>query len=379
VKEATQTKLCGFYFNHFCVIDKNKSQIIAVFGLMPYFSTLFIINFEGLMIDLKTTYLGLELKSPIIAASSGFTDSISKLKQLEQHGAGAVVLKSLFEEEITHEYDHTIREEADKTGREEFLDYLDVRIRQENLEKYTRLIKQAKSELSIPVIASVNCRTAYEWITFTSEIEKAGADALELNVFVMPSNLENSSEDNEKIYFEIIRQVKKQVTIPVVLKISYYFSNLAKMITDLSHSGIDGLVLFNRFFSPDFDLEKLEVIPSHVLSQPGELAMPLRWIALMHGHIDCDISASTGVSDGNAAIKLLLAGAQTVQVASALYRHGAQYLDVMHHELSSWMESHNFEKISDFRGKLSQKKHSRPDIFERVQFMRYFSDKESMI
>ena len=148
------------------------------------------------MIDLSTTYLGLALKSPIIAASSGFTDSVSKLKNLEQHGAGAVVLKSLFEEEITHEYEHTLKVEADKTGREEFLDYLDLRIRQENLEKYTNLITQAKKELEIPVIASVNCRTAYEWISFTSEIEKAGADALELNVFVLPSNLNNSSAEN---------------------------------------------------------------------------------------------------------------------------------------------------------------------------------------
>ncbi|MDN5349633.1 MAG: hypothetical protein PWQ54_1029 [Bacteroidales bacterium] len=331
------------------------------------------------MIDLSTIYLGLNLKSPIIAASSGFTDSISKLRSLEQHGAGAVILKSLFEEEITHEYDQTIKAEAEKTGREEFLDYLDVRLRQENLEKYTTLITLAKKELEIPVIASVNCRTAYEWISFTSEIEKAGADALELNVFVMPSNLENSSQDNEKIYFEIIKQVKKQVKIPIVLKISYYFSNLGKMIRDLSHSGIEGLVLFNRFFSPDFDLDKLEVSPSNVLSHPGEISLPLRWIALMHGHVGCDISASTGVADGLAAAKLLLAGAKTVQVASALYRHGIPYLDVMHHELSSWMETHNFEKISDFRGKLSQKKYNRPDLFERVQFMRYFSDKESML
>lgn len=331
------------------------------------------------MIDLSTTYLGLALKSPIIAASSGFTDSVSKLKNLEQHGAGAVVLKSLFEEEITHEYEHTLKVEADKTGREEFLDYLDVRIRQENLEKYTNLITQAKKELEIPVIASVNCRTAYEWISFTSEIEKAGADALELNVFVLPSNLNNSSAENEKIYFEIIKQVKKQVSIPIVLKISYYFSNLGNMIRELSHSGIGGLVLFNRFFSPDFDLDNLEVTSANVLSQPGEITMPLRWIAMMYGHAGCDLSASTGVSDGMAVAKLLLAGATTVQVASALYHHGVPYLDVMHHELTNWMESQNFTKISDFRGKLSQKKYSKPDLFERVQFMRYFSDKESMI
>ncbi len=331
------------------------------------------------MTDLSCKYLGLDLKSPIIAASSGFTDSVQKIVQLEKHGVGAVVLKSIFEEEITHEYDKTIRDEQEKTGREEFLDYLDVRIRQENLEKYINLIKQAKAQTSIPIIGSVNCNTAYEWISFTKEIEAAGADALELNVFVLPSNLRSSSEENEKRYFEIVKAVKKQVSIPVVLKISFYFSNLAQIIRDLSHTGIKGLVLFNRFYSPDYDIDKLEVIPSNVLSTANEISMPLRWIAMMSGRLGCDISASTGVADGKSAIKLLLAGADTVQVASALYRHGIGYVDVIHNEIRDWMEQQAFSSIDEFKGRLSQENVDNPALFERVQFMKYFSDKESII
>jgi dihydroorotate dehydrogenase (fumarate) len=330
------------------------------------------------MIDLSCKYLGLPLKSPIIAASSGFTDSVQKIEQIEKHGAGAVVLKSIFEEEITLEYDKTLKEEAEKTGREEFLDYLDVRIRQENLNKYLQLIRDAKASVSIPVIASINCRSAFEWTSFASEIEKAGADALELNVFVLPSNLNHSAGDTEKLYFEIVKTVKAKVSIPVVLKISFYFSNLAQLIRDLSFTGIGGIVLFNRFYSPDIDIEKMEVSAAHVLSASGELAMPLRWIAMMNGRVGCDLSASTGVADGKSAVKLLLAGANTVQVASALYRHGISYLDVMHQELRDWMENKGFDSVEQFRGRLSQNRYDNPAVFERVQFMKYFSDKEGI-
>jgi dihydroorotate dehydrogenase (fumarate) len=329
------------------------------------------------MSDLSTTYLGLSLKSPIIAASSGFTDSISKLIQLEEQGVGAVVLKSIFEEEITLEYDKTIREEAANTGREEFLDYLDVRIRQENLQKYIQLIQQAKEKLSIPVIASINCKTSYEWMSFAEEIQKAGADALELNVFVLPSALHRSSDDNEKVYFEIVKAVKKRIHIPIVLKISYYFSNLGQFIVDLSQTGIKGLVLFNRFYSPDFNIDTLEVNQGNVLSYPGEISMPLRWISMLSGRVQCSLSASTGVADGKAVIKLLLAGADTVQVASALYRHGIGYAGIIRQELVEWMEQQGFKSVSEFRGKLSQQQYNDPAVFERVQFMKYFSDKEA--
>jgi dihydroorotate dehydrogenase (fumarate) len=331
------------------------------------------------MKDLSCTYLGLKLKSPIIAASSSFTDSFQKIQLLEQHGAGAVVLKSIFEEEILFEYDKTIREESNKTGREEFLDYLDVRIRQENISKYIDLIKKAKEQLSIPIIASINCKSTHEWMNFAKEIEKAGADALELNVFVLPSGLQTSCEENEKIYFEIASTITKMIRIPVVLKISFYFSNLSQFIQKISYSGIKGLVLFNRFYSPDINIDTLEVSSSNVLSHPGDITMPLRWISMTSGRVGCDMAASTGVEDGKAVIKLLLAGASVVQIASALYRHGTGYFEVLNHELSEWMEQHNFNKIEEFRGKLSQIKHNDPAIYERIQFMRYFSDKETLL
>lgn len=330
------------------------------------------------MIDLSCSYMGLQLHSPIIAGSSGFTDSLIKIKHLEQQGVGAVVLKSIFEEEIIHEYHHVLREEADKTGREEFLDYLDVRLRRETLDKYLTLITEAKKSVDIPIIASINCQSAYEWMTFAEEIEKAGADGLELNVFVMPSALGRSSEDNEKVYFEIVKQVKRRISIPIALKISYYFSNLAQFAIDLSHSGIEGLVLFNRFYSPDIDLDRLQVNQGHVLSSPGELSLPLRWIAMLHGRLSCDMAGSTGVADGKSAAKLLLAGASAVQVASAFYRHGIGYASVMHDELRQWMEQHGFKKINDFSGMLSQKRTADPAVYERVQFMKYFSDKDTL-
>jgi len=328
------------------------------------------------MTDLTTKYLGLSLKSPIIAASSGFTDSVHKLKQLEQQGVGAVILKSIFEEEILHEYNHVLKEEASNTGREEFLDYLDIRLRQEKLGKYLELIRQAKNEISIPVIASVNCKSAYEWMSFAEEIQRAGADALELNIFVLPSALNRTSHQNEEIYFEIVKHVKKRISIPVSLKISYYFSNLAQFIHDLDKTGIQGLVLFNRFYSPDFNLDTLEVSQGNVLSQPNEISMPLRWISMLSGRLECDLSASTGVAESSSVIKLLLAGAQTVQVASAFYRHGIGYAGVMHSELRDWMELKGFDSVDAFRGKLSQARYNDPEVFERVQFMKYFSDKE---
>ncbi len=331
------------------------------------------------MADLSCNYLGIKLKSPIIAASSGFTDTVHKIEQIARHGAGAVVLKSIFEEEILLETDKTILEEAEKTGREEFLDYLDHRIRRENIGKYLQLIRETKQKVDLPVIASINCKSSHEWMSFAKEIENAGADALELNIFVLPSNLNQTSEENEKIYFDIAHAVTMLINIPVVLKISFYFSNLGQFIQKISTSGIRGLVLFNRFYSPDFNIDTLEVSSSHVLSYSGEISMPLRWISMMSGRVGCDLSASTGVADGKSVIKLLLAGATTVQVASALYRHGIGYLDILHHELNEWMDLHQYDTINSFRGKLSQIKAKDPALYERVQFMKYFSDKETLL
>jgi len=330
------------------------------------------------MVDLKTNYLGLSLRNPIIVGSSGLTDSVEKLKKLQENGAGAVVLKSIFEEEITLEYEKILAEEAPKRYKDEFLDYLDYRIKEQNISKYVELVSGAKKNLEIPVIASVNCASKHEWTNFAKEFEDAGADALEVNLFVLPSNLNNSPSDNEKLYFEIIERLKERIKIPIALKISYYFSNLALMISKLSESGIAGLVLFNRFYSPDFDIEKMDVTSGNVLSHADEMAISLRWIAIMANRVKCDLAASTGIHDGEAVIKQLLAGANAVQVVSSIYNNGPEKIQNMLKDVKKWMISKEFNSIEDFRGKMSQSEIGNPSVFERVQFMKYFSDRDKL-
>jgi dihydroorotate dehydrogenase (fumarate) len=328
------------------------------------------------MVDLKTNYLGLSLKNPLIIGSSGLTDSAEKIKKLEENGAAAVVLKSIFEEEITLEYEKVVAEESSKRYKDEFLDYLDYRIKEENISKYVELISAAKKAVDIPIIASVNCSSKHEWTNFAKEIEAAGADALEVNLFILPSNLEKTPEENEKLYFEIVEKLKEKIKIPVALKISYYFSNLALMIKKLSESGIEGLVLFNRFYSPDFDINNMNLTSSNVLSQPEELAISLRWIAIMSGRVSCDLAASTGVHSGEAVIKQLLAGANAVQIVSTVYNNGPEKIQNILKDIKKWMIAQNFTTIDDFRGKMSQSSSGNPSVYERVQFMKYFSDRD---
>ena len=328
------------------------------------------------MVDLSTEYLGMKLKNPVIAGSSGLTNSAKSIKELEENGAGAVVLKSIFEEEIAFEYEDILKEAESKGYNMDQFDYYDYKIKEDNLDKYTALIKESKKNVSIPVIASVNCVYSHEWLAFASQLEKAGADALELNMFFLPSDFERTSEEKEKAYFQIIEQVQKVVTLPIALKISYYFSNLGPMIQKLSNTGVAGLVLFNRFFSPDFDIDKFEVKSSNIFSNPSDLPISLRWISIMAERVNCDLAASTGVHDGVALIKQLLAGADAVQVASTLYQNGKDQIGEMLKTLEDWMAGKGYETLSDFRGKMSQAKSSNPAAYERVQFMKYFGGKK---
>ena len=324
------------------------------------------------MADIKTKYLGLELKNPIIASSSTLTDNIESIKQLADAGVSAIVLRSIFEEEITLESDHFIKEAAKEGFDEDLFDYYDARVKQHNVEKYLELISNAKREVDVPVIASINCATNHEWNFFASKIEEAGADALELNMFFLPSDFGKSSDEIEKQYFEVVEKVLERVTIPVTLKVSHYFSNLAGTLNKLSKTGIKGLVLFNKFFSPDFDIETEKIVPTFVFSNPQDLAMPLRWIAIMAEKVECDLVASTGVHDGSGLIKQLLAGANAVQVASTLYKNGPSVVGKMLSDLETWMNSKGYEKLDDFRGKLSYHNVKNPALYERVQFIKHF-------
>lgn len=328
------------------------------------------------MIDLSTIYAGLKLKNPIIAGSSGVTGSIENIIKVAENGAGAIVLKSIFEEEITNEYIKVLETAIDISYDQNYLDYYDYKIKADNIEKYITLIKEAKSSVSIPVIASINCVSSHEWTYFAKKIESAGADAIELNIFLMPSDISKSSTDIENTYFDIIEKVCEKVKIPVTLKLSSYFTDLANFIRKVSETKISGLVLFNRFFSPDIDIENKKMIPGNIYSSPEDLSKSLRWIGISANNVSCSLAASTGVHSGKAVIKQLLAGADAVQTVSAIYKNGPQIISEMLKKLTSFMQKNNYKNISEFKGQMSSKNIKDVHLYERMQFMRYFSDKD---
>ncbi len=325
------------------------------------------------MVNLETTYMGLKLKNPLIVGSSGLTNSVENIIEIANNGAGAVVLKSLFEEQINFSAANTHSQDEFTNYYPEAYDYISNYTRENDVGNYLDLIRNAKKAVDIPIIASINCVSGNEWLSFAKQVESAGADAIELNVFVMPSDPNKSNEENEQVYFDIVDNILEVVSIPVALKMSYYFSSLAKMLTTLSWRGIKGLVLFNRFFSPDIDIENLEVKSSFVFSSPSDLGLSLRWVAMMSSHLRCDIAASTGVHDGNALIKQLLAGAKAVQVATVLYKKGFKEIGSMLEVLENWMERKNYTTLDSFVGKMSVEEAKNPASYERVQFMKHFS------
>lgn len=325
------------------------------------------------MKDLTTSYMGLSLRSPVIVGSSGLTRSLENLEKIERKGAGAVVLKSLFEEQIKFEIRKVFSYDDVQSAYTEADDYIRNYARAHTLDEYLHLIQEAKKRISIPVIASINCVSGDEWPAFAKEIEAAGADALELNVFLIPADHNIEGKDYEKVYFEIIENVKKQLSIPIALKISSHFSGLADMIKKLSWTDIKGLVLFNRFFNPDIDIEQFRITASNLYSKPEEITTSLRWIAIMAGKTHCDLCASTGVHDGSGVVKQILAGANAVQICSALYKNGFDHLEVIHSDMHDWMSKHGYENPDQFRGIMSQKKVDSPAAYHRVQFMKHFA------
>jgi len=342
------------------------------------------------MADLSTQYLGIKLKNPVIIGSSGLTGSVAEVKHAAESGASALVLKSIFEEQILHEIDGFLQETGKDSGNsfhkgyqsvlkereydyEEAYAYLQDHAKENTLGKYLTFVEEAKKAVDIPIIASINCTSAYDWHYFARRIEAAGADALELNVYVLPSNTLKTGAENERVYFDIIEAVLKQVKIPVAIKIGYYFSGLANSVIDISKTGISGLVLFNRPFHPDIDINKLEVNAKYLLSDPSEYSHVLRWIALLSGRVGCPLIATTGIHTAEAAIKQLLAGATAVQVVSALYKHGFGSIGEMLKGIEQWMDQKGFASIDEFRGKMSQHNLVNPAEFERVQFMRLYS------
>ncbi|GET21812.1 dihydroorotate dehydrogenase-like protein [Prolixibacter denitrificans] len=325
------------------------------------------------MTDLSTKYMGLDLRNPIIAASSGLTDSVENVVKLEINGAGAVVLKSLFEEQIMMDIDEQ-RMNNMYGSYDDVENYIGFYTKKHRIDHYLELIRESKKKTSIPIIASINCVSASEWTEFASRIQEAGADALELNMFIMPSDGNYEGADIEQIYFDIVAAIKQHITIPVALKISNFFSGMANFAIKLSETGISSLVLFNRFYRPDVDLEKMKITSSHIYSNPDENAMVLRWIGILKGKLACDMAASTGIHDGETILKNLLVGANAVEVASAIYKNGMGIIPQMLTDMTNWMKAHNYNSVNELIGKLSQESVHKPMIYERAQFMKYFSD-----
>lgn len=325
---------------------------------------------------LSTRFFGLDLKSPVVAASSSMTGNAEQIRKLAEAGAGAVVLKSIFEEEIQHQLDEELSLRADFNNDPEYLDYFDYVIKDENLRKYTKLISDTKSVTDIPVVASINCVSSGEWMSFARKLEDAGANALELNLYVSGSTHKHNSADIEKIYFDTIAKVLDLVSIPVAIKISPYFSDLSSMIVRLSQTGVAGITLFNRYYMPDIDINEEKVISADVLSDANDYILPLRWIGSMCGKTACKLAASTGIHNGETAVKFLLAGASAVQVASSLYRKGPGFITELNGFVEKWMEEKGYKSIDDFKGKLSMKKLENQTLYERVQFMKHFGEKE---
>lgn len=324
------------------------------------------------MSDLKTNFAGLSLRNPIIISSSGLTNSVGKNKKLAEEGAGAIVLKSLFEEQIMLEAEQL----KDPAFSPEGSDYLQEYIREHKLSEYLSLIRESKKACSIPIIASINCYTDSEWIDFAGQIEKAGADALEINILALQSDVQYTYGSFEQRHIDILRHIKKTVSIPVIMKLGDNLTNPVALIDQLYANGAAAVVLFNRFYQPDINIEKLEHTSGEVFSNASDLATPLRWIGIASAAVDkIDYAASGGVSNAEAVVKAILAGASAVEVCSAIFQNTA-FIGQATSFLSEWMTSKGFDNIAQFKGKLNTKDVKGINTFERTQFLKYFGNKE---
>ena len=325
------------------------------------------------MSNLSVNYMGLMLKSPIIAASSGLTTQLDKVAAFEKAGVGAIVVKSLFEEQIVSEAEFLNTQSHDYP---ESADYLHYYLRNNSLVKYLELIKSIKETVSVPVIASINCYSMGEWVSFAKEIEGAGADGLELNIYSLPLYVLKKSDDIEKGYLEVVEKVAKSLKIPVAVKIASNYTNLPGFVEGLKARGAKGVVMFNRFFMPNIDIKKLRIIAADAFSYEEEHLKELRWMGIVSALVKgIDLSASTGNHNGEAVIKQILSGATTVQMCTALYKKGPEAISNAIEDLHLFMDKQGFNSVADFCGKLNYENIDHPDKFERVQFMKTFGGK----
>lgn len=321
------------------------------------------------MVDIRTTYMGLPITTPFIVSSSSLTQTPEKIQQCAAAGAGAVVVKSLFEEEI----EAAIQEDAGGTEHTEAEDYIRQLQTDAGITAYAHLIRRAKETVEIPVIASINAVTRNWWEQHVPSLERAGADAVELNISRLPRDYSQGEEDILTFYTETVRAVAQHVSIPIAVKVGPHFTNIPALIDSLSWAGASTVVLFNRFYQLDINLKDLTLTSGSPFSTSQDLALPLRWISLTYGRSKAELAISTGVHSGHDAVKGLLVGAQGIQVCSALYKNSVEYLQTMREDLTQWMEEHKFSTIQQFRGKLSQKRSDAPEEFERLQYIKALS------
>ncbi len=325
--------------------------------------------------DLTTTYLGLNLRTPLVPSASPLTEEIDTIRQMEDSGASAVVLHSLFAEqlrqdtlELAHHLEH---------GTESFAEALTYFPEPEEFrlgpEEYLEHIAKAKKAVKIPIIASLNGSSMGSWTDYAKGIQEAGADALELNIYYIPTEMNLTAAEVETVYLDILKAVKAVVSIPVAVKLSPFFTNFANMASRLDQGGANGLVLFNRFYQPVIDLESLEVKPNILLSTPMAMRVPLRWIALLFGKVEASLAATSGIHRASDVLKMLMAGADITMLCSTLIRHGSRQIGVIERDLVAWMEEHEYESVSQLKGSLSQKNCAEPSAFERAQYMRAIS------
>ena len=321
--------------------------------------------------NLTTTYLGLKLRTPLVPAASPLSEDIDNLKRMEDAGAAAIVMHSLFEEQIRHEAQTLHHLAGGMESKAEALSYFpEAGEFPFAPNRYLLNLVKAKQAVGIPIIASLNGTTFGGWTSFARSIEKAGADALELNIYSIPTDPDLTAEEIETAYLTIIASIKAQVKIPVAVKLSPFFTNLSHFARRLDEQGADGLVLFNRFYQPDIDLEAREVAATINLSAPGEMRLPLRWIAMLHGRLRASLAATSGIHRGADALKMLMAGADVTMLCSVLLRHGIGHLTVIEREMREWMEAHECESVEQLKGSLSRKNCPDPSAFERAQYIR---------
>ncbi len=324
------------------------------------------------MIDLRTTYMGLQLRTPLVASASPLSQEIDGIRQLEDAGASAVVLSSLFEEQLQQE--NAELEHHLSAGTNSFAEAASFFPQPDEFrlgpEGYLNHIRKAKAVTDIPIIASLNGATLGGWAKYAKQIEQAGADALECNIYFIPTNPDISGSDVEKDYVDIVREVKISVRIPVAVKVSPFFSNMANMAKRLDEAGANGLVLFNRFYQPDINLDELEIQPNVLLSTPQDLRLPLTWIGILYGRIRSSLAATSGVHGPEDVIKLLMVGADATMLCSALLKNGIYYLRQVEAGLAEWMDKHEYESVAQMKGSMSQIRCPNPSAFERAQYMK---------